>query len=307
YNNKSSSLSVVWKVNAARRTFALTAPEITLATYHNKSPLLFRAEVAADAFASYYGVKVDDVTIEGELKAGYLWKIEDSHAPHGSELLVDGLDRPVDPYQPADVWKRELESVEELIELEPDRPLMTKVHMLRETGDRNGTVTIPVLNRLTELDADRQGFYADHVSDIILESAIVSTSETSNELECVGKGLTRVAESSVLSLKSIVNLQNNSLRLIPCLTAVVKLNLDSNLITATTNLEWMPCLSVLSLRDNLIDEKGIDGLMKSCEGLIELNLDGNPVFDGDDGAKEQIVRRIRSMVPTLKKLNGVDL
>ncbi|KAJ3284743.1 hypothetical protein HK104_009799 [Borealophlyctis nickersoniae] len=65
-------------------------------------------------------------------------------------------------YQPDSVWRRELQSIQELVEIEPDSKwaLLTLVHIMNELGGHDAKA-IGILEKLENLDSYRANYYRD--------------------------------------------------------------------------------------------------------------------------------------------------
>jgi hypothetical protein len=125
------------------------------------------------------------------------------------------------------------------------------------------------------------------------------------KLELPSKQLTRIKSPNIIGFFSEINLSSNLLRRIPQFAAVTTLNLDNNCLRYIDGLDSMPALSALSLRNNLIDEAGLQGLQHARVSLESLALDGNPVTKEKDS--EALQKLIKSLAPSLKVLDNNKL
>ncbi|KAJ3022513.1 UNVERIFIED_CONTAM: hypothetical protein HDU68_009065 [Siphonaria sp. JEL0065] len=182
-----------------------------------------------------------------------------------------------DQYQSREIWIREMESIRELVEVEPDSkwPLMSLVHVLHELKGYSQEA-IGVLEKLKTVDPDRINFYSDYVSafywDLSLEQ---SPPSVSNELIIPESyRLTRIVTPHLLSpLIARVVITNQKLTSLPQFPCVQVLIVDDNLITGFEDIQWLFELKELSVKRNRI--KSLEGLKKARSSLRLVFAEGN--------------------------------
>ncbi|KAI8833668.1 hypothetical protein BJ741DRAFT_611865 [Chytriomyces cf. hyalinus JEL632] len=163
-------------------------------------------------------------------------------------------------YQPREIWERELTSIRELAEFEPESkwPWMALVHCLRELGgESNVREAISVCDTLERLDPDRKHYYRDTVSDFhwnqTLHKLTQPTPSESTAIPPTPWKLTRIITPHLLPpILTILNLPNHALTDIPLFPCLRELNLDNNFIQRVRRLDMMPLLQRLSIKKNML-------------------------------------------------------
>ncbi|KAJ3070463.1 hypothetical protein HDU98_006531 [Podochytrium sp. JEL0797] len=231
-----------------------------------------RIEVPRDAFQSFVGVffegavLVVDVGVESGLGSV---EVESGHGVREQS-----------------VWTREIESVRELVEVEPEAKwaLTALVYMLMNqpcglNGEGEKEVE-RVLRVLGEVDAGRKGVYEDLGSDVRWRGVLGSVREDMRELRVVDPEmrLTRIVEPWVLGCGiAKVEIVGQKLTRIPGFPCVRELVLDGNLITGWEGVEECFLVRGVSLRWNRVKE------LRGCKGVgvKEIWVEGNEVERGE--------------------------
>ncbi|KAJ3125257.1 hypothetical protein HK100_010905 [Physocladia obscura] len=202
-------------------------------------------------------------------------------------------------YQPQEIWVRELKSIQELVELEPDSkwPLMSLVHILHEIGgDDADDKSIYLLEKLQKVDPDRVGYYTDYASDLVWEkylARITKVLNTSSSLETEFSlnipslpKLTRISTPYLLPARlTTISLSSQSLSAIPMFPCARVLNLEENAITKVDGLDNMPLLEVLNLRCNLLQKEGVEKCVLKTHHTVDILVSGNQGLS-EYGSKE---------------------
>ncbi|KAJ3411653.1 hypothetical protein HDV05_001862 [Chytridiales sp. JEL 0842] len=173
------------------------------------------------------------------------------------------------------VLNRELQSIKELLELEPDCkwPLLMLVYILKEIGGLDDEA-IGALQHLKKIDRERIGYYNDCISDIIWDSKtkVISKTSTINTFKAESQQLRRI------HAPHIVGYIENSL----------------------AGLESLPFLVTLSLKDNKI--KDLMSLKVKSSRIQSLNLEGNPVCTTVDS--KELIKFLKEQIPSVTLLDN---
>lgn len=182
-----------------------------------------------------------------------------------------------------DVLEKELESCEQLCELEPDNKwtLFTCVLLMRVLDSKKYQGTISsYFEKLEEVDHLRSQYYKDLRSKLLIENAIESLSPHGKEMCLTSCGLTNLHHFEHLVLLKKVNLSCNNLSnssALGLLVCVEELILDSNNITICKGIEQLQRLRYLSLKKNHITLVDDLASLTTCPALKHLLLEDNPV------------------------------
>ncbi|KAJ3394411.1 hypothetical protein HDU84_008407 [Entophlyctis sp. JEL0112] len=194
--------------------------------------------------------------------------------------------------QQRSVWERELESVRELVELEPESkwPLMALVHIMNELGGKNDEC-IAVLERLRQVDPDRDKFYADYISDLIWKAHLPTFPESTyvfapkSELYSRHK-LTRIPSPHAFSPAAVkICIARQALTAVPSFPNVQELDLSDNMIEQIDDKAFvdMPMLEVLRLAGNPLrmSENSFVQVVKGAgPKLRKITVERNGGWDG---------------------------
>ncbi|XP_072013329.1 geranylgeranyl transferase type-2 subunit alpha-like [Amphiura filiformis] len=209
----------------------------------------------------------------------------------------------------SDVLTKELESCQQLQELEPDNKwcvltiilLMGAIDPLKYEADM-----IQYFETLLKADPARAAYFKDLRSKIVLENAIVrSLRSDSREIDVSGKQLTALYHLEHLAGHTHINLSSNQLSALnDChmLQCVQTLITDNNKIGDLSRACNLSCLEMLSLKSNCITT--IDQLspLATCTRLRALDLHDNPVC-----SLPEFKDKIKALLPQLSQLNGEQL
>ncbi|XP_069698729.1 geranylgeranyl transferase type-2 subunit alpha isoform X2 [Periplaneta americana] len=204
------------------------------------------------------------------------------------------------------VLQDELESCEQLLELEPDSKwtLLTAV-LLMQAVDRHRyrEDTFAKLSQLEQVDPLRRGYYRDLRSRYEMEYALDSCSMPEQQSVCLAQHqLTGLYHCHFLSCIQTVDLSHNCLgsRSLPQLHALQccqVLKLDHNNISSLREMPALLSLTTLSLRGNKISSLDHVKFLKVCPSLTSLDLGDNPAqVDAD---------LIKTFLPEIKTLGTV--
>jgi len=222
---------------------------------------------------------------------------------------VTGVVNPITPYN-EEILKKELKSINELLEIEPDSksPLLIcaliqhALGMYEEAEEK--------LGKLVTIDSYRKNYYLDYKSQVLLEqftnrflkqeAGTVKLQCSTSELDLQGKQITSLYLTERLCLVKKLKLANNHIKKmtgIYMLLSVEELNLDNNNIKQLQGLKHLKNLKRLSLRNNQIQdlEDVADLLASEIKTLEKLDLTGNPISKNDQ-FKSVIITRFPNTI-----------
>ncbi|KAI8829146.1 hypothetical protein BJ741DRAFT_624177, partial [Chytriomyces cf. hyalinus JEL632] len=179
----------------------------------------------------------------------------------------------VNQYQPREIWERELASIRELAEFEPESkwPWMALVHCLRELGGETN---------VREAISIGKNYYRDTISDFhwnqTLHKLTQSTSSESTAIPPTPWKLTRIINPHLLPpILTILHLANHALTDFPMFPCLRELNVDNNLIQRVRRLDMMPLLQRLSIKKNILTSlrglevgKGLKEVWVDVQGVL---------------------------------------
>eukprot|EP00058_Branchiostoma_floridae_P021958 XP_002607448.1 hypothetical protein BRAFLDRAFT_276668 [Branchiostoma floridae] len=204
------------------------------------------------------------------------------------------------------VLQQELESCQQLHELEPDNKwaILSVVLLMRAIDPITyQEQTLQYVDKLTSLDSYRRNYYSDLSSRFLIENTVMQSEEGTNKLDLSGKGLTCVRHLDHMTLVVQLDLSNNRLTtldipvyMLQCLKLLLA---DNNNIESIAGLTNMPLLGRVSLRNNRIAKAQALAPLASCTNVSVLDLEGNPVCS-TEGFKSDIV----SVLQQIKVLDG---
>ncbi|KAJ3037602.1 hypothetical protein HDV00_001490 [Rhizophlyctis rosea] len=213
----------------------------------------------------------------------------DSDPVHADEQQQDVT------YQSHSIWERELKSVEELVEVEPDSKwaLLTLVYMLKEVGGRD-EAAVKILGRLEKLDSFRAEYYRDLKSDFLLQRAVsaavypsATTPSTSFTFAPSPNPLTTFSPQTISPLFTIriLDLSSNhirSMKSVACLPLLEEINLNDNRLRRVEGVSGLRRLRILRVKGN--DIRSLEGLreLEGVSGLESFEVGGNAVV-GSEG------------------------
>ncbi|XP_067934771.1 geranylgeranyl transferase type-2 subunit alpha-like [Watersipora subatra] len=181
-----------------------------------------------------------------------------------------------------DVLDKELESCQELFELEPENKwvLLTIVLLMNSLDpDKYEDEITHNLQKLMLVDSYRANYYRDLQSRFIWEKTLMGASP-SIELDLSHRHLTSLYHQNLLYTVVKLDLSNNkltSLQGINYLQRLQSLNLSNNRICSSRGLRNMSNLVYLNISNNMLtDREAVDETIATCRGLTEIQLDGNP-------------------------------
>ena len=181
------------------------------------------------------------------------------------------------------ILENELESCEQLHELEPDNKwtLLTIVSVMRALDPvRYEEPTKAYLDKLIKVDEMRTSYYKDLRSSFLIENYIENMKQENVNVDLSEMALTTLNHLEYLSYAKDVNLSNNRLSSINngfLLHNTSVLNLSQNQLVSCSGLSGMQHLECLSLKDNNISDISNLDFLKSCLRLKKINIKGNPV------------------------------
>lgn len=205
------------------------------------------------------------------------------------------------PLPNATIIQQELDSLRELIELEPDSkwPLLTLEYLLGYwQEDIDSKELIDVLDKLCQVDSYRKNYYKDLRTNYIIRSKLkpfVSRADGNQE---------------DIITKSTLELNNLGLTYLPTISGnvafVKRLDLSGNCFThATRGFEesvfYFFSLRELILRDCGIKKIDIGKLVNGCKSLNYVDLRGNDVeIVGEGGVVDRPRRIVKVAVDTMR-------
>lgn len=157
------------------------------------------------------------------------------------------------------VLQQELETFQELLEIEPDSKwaLYTKVLIMKtiDPGKYHEEI-VKDFEMLCQIDSSRQGYYRDQRSKIIIQS-VLSNDNSGNHIDLSNKGLTSVSYfKELFAFANSINLTKNNLKsvdaLLPYLINCRELFLDDNVIQNDGGKIQNISLKTLSIKTNPI-------------------------------------------------------
>ncbi|KAG0046816.1 hypothetical protein BGZ83_008011 [Gryganskiella cystojenkinii] len=219
-----------------------------------------------------------------------------------------------------ELLKREISSVRELIEIEPDckwpiQILSTLLSELRETVSIHSTQAkeiddecIELQEKLISIDPLRQERYEDRRAQLVFDRETLNlvqdskrfpeiefAAEQPQDLDLTMRGLTHIPISSYFIHLHTLNLDSNSIkstRFLRNLLSVRHVNLSNNLIERLEGVQHAPSLEFLNLENNLIKkwEDVVAGFVFWHEGklartgsTVKVLLGLNPVIENEGG------------------------
>ncbi|KAG0051573.1 hypothetical protein BGZ83_003546 [Gryganskiella cystojenkinii] len=219
-----------------------------------------------------------------------------------------------------ELLKREIASVRELIEIEPDckwpiQILSTLLSELRETVSIHSVQAkeiddecIELQEKLISIDPLRQERYEDRRTQLVFDRETLNivkdskrfpeiefATEQPRDLDLTMRGLTHIPTSSYFIHIRALNLDSNSItstRFLRNLLSVRHVNLSNNLIERLEGVQHAPSLEFLNLENNLIKkwEDVVAGFVFWHEGklartgsTVKVLLGLNPVIENEGG------------------------
>ncbi|KAI9207979.1 uncharacterized protein BJ171DRAFT_455956 [Polychytrium aggregatum] len=216
-------------------------------------------------------------------------------------------------FQSVETWKRELEAIQELVEVEPDSKwaLLTVVHIMKRLGCHDQQA-IQHLDHLAKIDPARKEYYRDYKSHFIANSVSKDKYDpVTRAMSLGGLGLTTLCpamgiQDSIQTLQ--LDVSANSLRSLDGLHRfpfAKSVRAARNGIRSIEGVVDLLELEELDLSFNEI--RTVDGLdpLSQCRRLSSLHLRGNPIVDavGHDALK----RELKARIPHLARLDDEAL
>jgi len=198
-----------------------------------------------------------------------------------------------------DVLIEELESVKELLELEPDSKwaLLTLVKILSKLGGREDEI-IEIFEKLKDVDVFRKEYYLDFVSQFKMNKCIKKSDKTM-DLDLSSQNLTRLPLIDECSTYKKINLSNNpsifnSINDIssPCHDAISYLINVNTLILNQNKLSNIPesLLTLINLTELYLENNDFTSIeelepLKQIKSLKIIHLGQNPIVSSMDKSK----------------------
>jgi len=215
------------------------------------------------------------------------------------EVKSDDQIKIVNTQPPEDVLEEELESVKELLELEPNSKwaLLTLVKLLSKLGNREDEV-IEVLEKLKDIDVFRKEYYLDFVSQFKMRKCL-NKSSNNEELDLSSQNLTSLPLIDECSIFTKINLSDNK-SLFKSMNEVSSPVYDalSYLVNAKTlvlnnnacNTIPKSLLSIQNLTELYLENNEFSSLeelepLKQIKSLKTLHLGQNPLLSSTDQNK----------------------
>eukprot|EP00842_Homolaphlyctis_polyrhiza_P004249 jgi/Hompol1/4825/HPOL_003971-RA len=217
--------------------------------------------------------------------------------------------------QPVDVWERELTSIQELSEIEPDSkwPLLALVHIYQHLDlAKYADAAIEALDRLVSIDALRQNYYLDLRSRFVLEQRLATMALQCDPshlpflvkpdliVDLCDLGLTVIADTCQLAFARSIDLSRN--RLVSAslgnqLSLLTSLVLDDNHLTSLDGIEHLVGLEKLSAKRNKLQNAQAAAAVKHLARLLLVELEGNPMSSED-------MHLVAQWLPTASKIRN---
>ncbi|XP_015905154.1 geranylgeranyl transferase type-2 subunit alpha isoform X2 [Parasteatoda tepidariorum] len=183
-----------------------------------------------------------------------------------------------------DVLEQELESCQQLNDLEPDNKwtVFTCVLLMRALNDSKfDDQIVDFMNKLMKIDALRKNYYKDLGSKFVIENMIESLPVDVRSIDLSKNHLTSLHHFDHFLLIEHIDLSSNNLTSIYPFQYLVYLKsaiLDDNQLTTFHGVENLKHLKSLSVQRNCIKEPKNLNILKTCSSLEELFLQDNPLF-----------------------------
>ncbi|WAR12516.1 PGTA-like protein, partial [Mya arenaria] len=175
-----------------------------------------------------------------------------------------------------DTLQRELQSIQELYDLEPENKwvLLTIVSLMKALDPLKYSEQIETfISQLKTIDSTRLHYYEDLRSRYILENYL-------EEFDF---------DQRVVSLAS---------RSLTCLQCAREVILDDNKIEEVEELRYLKDLSQLSLKNNSIPSIDVLDPLVNCHHLIKLHVSGNPMSELSSHTD------VKHLLPSLHNVDG---
>ncbi|XP_074644126.1 geranylgeranyl transferase type-2 subunit alpha-like [Tubulanus polymorphus] len=186
------------------------------------------------------------------------------------------------------VLTQELESCQQLAELEPDHKwtMLTIISLMKALDPlKYEQEMLEYFDTLIKVDPYRTNYYEDLRSKYLIENSIETLSPENRKIDLNGKNLTGIYHPEHLALCTHVDLSQNrisSLKNVNLIACVQELNLEGNQLSSVCDVEGLQFLQKINLKNNHIVE--VDSLksLTRCPQLLLVELGGNPVCDVSD-------------------------
>uniref|UniRef100_A0A8C2DBS5 Geranylgeranyl transferase type-2 subunit alpha n=1 Tax=Cyprinus carpio TaxID=7962 RepID=A0A8C2DBS5_CYPCA len=204
---------------------------------------------------------------------------------HRDQLLVCVCGRSELSVEKSSVLQAELQSCNQLLELEPQNKwcLLTIILLMRALDPLgHEKETLAHFQTLKEVDPMRSSYYSDLCSKFLIENTILKMEYAEVRVFSLSnKNLTTLCHLDQLLLVTHINLSSNQLLRLPPQFAMLQclevLEADDNAIESLEGLYHLPKLEEVSLRNNQICKLSDLESLASCTKLTRLDLRGNPV------------------------------
>ncbi|KAL5022046.1 hypothetical protein ScPMuIL_001201 [Solemya velum] len=203
--------------------------------------------------------------------------------------------------------KRELDSVKELHEMEPENKwvLLTSISLMKSLDSHSYEDTImDELKTLETIDSHRTSYYRDLRSKYLTENILERTDLSKRCLRLRDVGLTVFYHAKLLPLLVELDLSNNrltSLRDVRHIYCLQRLCVDDNQISKLQGLESIVHLKEISIRNNEIKREEEFQFLRKCP-LVVVNIAGNPVCDSVN-----VNSVLRNILTGLKKIDDIKI
>lgn len=202
-----------------------------------------------------------------------------------------------------DTLERELESIQELYEVEPENKwvLLTIVSLMKALDPLEHQEQIEeFITKLKTIDPVRLNYYEDLRSKFTIENYIEQLDFGTRVMSLPNQSLTCIVHPELFSLVVKVDLSNNkldSLKGFSCFQCAIDIHVDGNQINDVEELSFLPALKQLSIKDNCISSLDVLKPLAHTK-LLKLYLFGNPVEENLEH------KRVKAIIPTLHNVDG---
>ncbi|XP_052816864.1 geranylgeranyl transferase type-2 subunit alpha-like [Mya arenaria] len=203
-----------------------------------------------------------------------------------------------------DTLQRELQSIQELYDLEPENKwvLLTIVSLMKALDPLKYSEQIETfISQLKTIDSTRLHYYEDLRSRYILENYLEEFDFDQRVVSLASRSLTCVYHADLLSMVVKVDLSHNCLTSVKgfsCLQCAREVILDDNKIEEVEELRYLKDLSQLSLKNNSIPSIDVLDPLVNCHHLIKLHVSGNPMSELSSHTD------VKHLLPSLHNVDG---
>ncbi|KAL4235249.1 hypothetical protein ACF0H5_006887 [Mactra antiquata] len=202
-----------------------------------------------------------------------------------------------------DTLQRELDSIQELYELEPENKwvLLTIVSLMKALNPKQYANDIEIfLSKLITIDSSRINYYWDLRSKCLIENYLEELDFSTRVISLQNQNISCLVHPELFSMVVKIDLSNNKLDSVKgfsCFQCAVDIHVDGNQIKDLEELSFLHGLKLLSIKDNNISSlESLQPLGKTS--ILKLYLFGNPVVENIDELE------VKKIIPSLHNFDG---